>query len=170
VGLDDESPHVTNHHTSSSTRLTDCLFPRIAKSRAYNPPKTLGFRPELRTVRKELESQYYQLMTGHAVIAPYIKEKIKSDSDECRWCQIGKRQSRERLFKECMHWKDEIKALWRRVEKDVGWKWYHWKPISSLFNENKATGATLEFLDKTGVGKMAGGLGHDEYGADEDEE
>jgi hypothetical protein len=31
-------------------------------------------------------------------------------------------------------------------------------------------GAILEFLDKTGVGKMAGGLGHDEYGADENEE
>jgi hypothetical protein len=55
-------------------------------------------------------------------------------------------------------------------EKDVGWKRYHWKPILSLFNEKKATGAILEFLDKTGVGKMAGGLGHDEYGADAEDE
>jgi hypothetical protein len=70
-----------------------------------------------------------------------------------------------------MHWKDEIKVLWRRVEKDVGWKRYHWKPISSLFNEKKAMGAILEFLDKTEVGKMAGGLARDdEYGVDDDEE
>jgi hypothetical protein len=68
-----------------------------------------------------------------------------------------------------MHWKEEIKALWRKVEKEVGWKRYHLKPISSLFNEKKATGAILEFLDKTGVGKMAGEVDHDECGGDEDE-
>jgi hypothetical protein len=39
-----------------------------------------------------------------------------------------------------------------------------------LFNEKKATEAILKFLDQTGVGNMAGGVGHDEYGADEDEE
>jgi hypothetical protein len=100
-------------------------------------------------VRKELASHYhyYQLMTGHTIIAPYLKERLgKIDSDRCWWCEIGKRQSLEHLFKECMYWKDDMKDLWRRVERDVGWKWYHWKPISSLFNEKKATGAILEFL------------------------
>lgn len=129
---------------------SDWWTPSIARSHGYRPPKTLGFRPELHKVRKELASRYYQRMTGHAVIAPYLKYKIKkSDSDECWWCEIGKRQTREHLFKECLHWKVEITELWRRVSKDVGWRNHRWKPISSLFNEKKATGAILEFLDKT---------------------
>ncbi|KAI5802362.1 hypothetical protein FPQ18DRAFT_300497 [Pyronema domesticum] len=80
---------------------------------------------------------------------PGITNIKKSDSDECWWCEIGKRQTREHLFKECLHWKVEITELWRRVSKDVGWRNHRWKPISSLFNEKKATGAILEFLDKT---------------------
>jgi hypothetical protein len=58
--------------------------PSIERSRGYLARKTPGFRPELRYVRKVLASRYYQLMMGHAVIAPYLKYKIKtSDSDTC---------------------------------------------------------------------------------------
>jgi hypothetical protein len=90
-------------------------------------------------------------MMGHAVIASYLKYKIKtSDSDTCWWCDIGIRQTREHLFKECLHWKKEIKELWRRVQRESGWRQYRWKPVSVLFNEKKATGAILEFLEKTG--------------------
>jgi hypothetical protein len=136
----------------------------IADSRGYLERKTPNFRPELHRTPKELASRFYQLMMGHAVIAPYLKYKIKtSDSDECWWCEIpGKRQTREHLFKECIHWKDEIKRLWKRVEKDVGWRHYRHKPISALFNEVKATDAILAFLDKTRVGKLRGGLRVDE--------
>jgi hypothetical protein len=65
------------------------------------------------------------------------------------------RQTREHSFKECMHWKGDIKTLWQRMAKDVGprWKRYRWKPISELFNEKKAAEAILGFLDRTGVGK-----------------
>lgn len=101
---------------------------------------------------------------GHVFIAPYLKYKIKtSDSDTCWWCEIGKRQTREYLFKKCIHWKVEIKVLWRRVQREVGWRNYRWKPISELFNERRATGAISEFLDKTGVGKMRGGVDPEDY-------
>jgi hypothetical protein len=98
--------------------------PSIVASRDYKAPKTPRFRPELHRVRKELPSRYYQLMTGHTVIAPYLKYKIKTaDSDECWWCEVpGKRQSREHLFKECLHWKEEIKELWRKVRRVTGWQ------------------------------------------------
>jgi hypothetical protein len=86
----------------------------------------------------------------------------KHPSDNCWWCAEGKRQTREHLFKECSHWRQEIRELWRRVAKDVGWRRAKWKPISVLLEEEKATEleAVLEFLRSTGVGKlnwMAGG-------------
>jgi hypothetical protein len=121
---------------------SDWWAPSIESSRGYLPPKTPGFRPELHRVRKVLASRYYRLMMGHAVIAPYLKYKIKtSDSDTCCWCDIGIRQSREHLFQECLHWKREITELWRRVQRESGWRQYRWRPISALFNERKATAA-----------------------------
>jgi hypothetical protein len=82
--------------------------------------------------------------------APYLKEKHKKqDSDECWWCESGKRQTREHLFIECSHWMSEIRDLWRAVRKEVGWKevgWRRakWRPIAVLFREEKATGAVLD--------------------------
>ncbi|KAI5786256.1 hypothetical protein FPQ18DRAFT_308810 [Pyronema domesticum] len=131
--------------------------------------KTTNFRPELHRVRKELASRFYQLMMGHAVIAPYLKYKIKtSDSDICWWCDAEKRLTREHLFKECQGWKDEIKELWKRVEWEAGWKNYRHKPISALFNDSRAMSAILEFLDKTGVGKMRGGMGQEAFAEDDE--
>jgi hypothetical protein len=37
-----------------------------------------------------------------------------------------------------------------------------WKCISALFNVIAVTGAILNFLDKTGVGKMRGGINPEE--------
>lgn len=63
---------------------SDWWAPSIASSRGYLARKTPGFCPELHRVRKVLASRYYQLMMGHAVIAPYLKYKIQtSDSDTC---------------------------------------------------------------------------------------
>jgi hypothetical protein len=103
-------------------------------------------------------------MTGQAVIAPYLKCKIKTaDSDECRWCEVlGKRQSWEHLFKECLQWKEEVKELWRKVRRVTGWHNVRWKCISALLNVMAVTGATLNFLDKTGVDKMRGGINPEE--------
>jgi len=55
------------------------------------------------TKGKAIASRYctiYQLLTGHAFVAPYLKEKLKkTDSEQCWWCETGKRQTRDHLFK-----------------------------------------------------------------------
>jgi hypothetical protein len=128
---------------------------RTAKSRAYIPPRTLRFREKLRNEKKEVASRYYQFLTGHALTAPYLKEKLKTrDSDECWWCESGKRQTREHLFKECPRWLPEIRELWRAVGKALGWKRMRWRSVSALFREERATEAILEFLRQTEIGKM----------------
>jgi hypothetical protein len=43
---------------------------------------------------------------------------------------------------------------------------FEWKPISALFDERKATGTILDFLDKTGVGKMRDGVNPEDYDED----
>jgi hypothetical protein len=133
---------------------------RTSQRRVYILPKKTGFRVQLRDVKKEVASRYYQFLTGHALTAPYLKEKHKKqDSDECWWCESGKRQTREHLFKECSHWMSEIRDLWRAVRKEVGWKEVGWRrakcrPIAVSFREEKATGAVLHFLKNTSVGKV----------------
>jgi hypothetical protein len=101
-------------------------------------------------------AQYYQLMTGHAVIAPYLKEKLKKkDSDTCWWCEAGRRQTRDHLFKECSTWKNEIKDLWWRG-REVGWRRAKWKSVAKLFREERAEEAILEFIRQRSVGRMSG--------------
>ena len=64
---------------------------------------------------KGLASRFFQLASGHAMTAPFLKDKFGwVDSDQCWWCSGG-RQSREHLFKECHAWKNEIRELWRKV-------------------------------------------------------
>ena len=69
----------------------------------------------LRRAPKALASRFFQLASGHAMTAPFLKEKFKwTDSDICWWCSRG-RQTREHLFKECSAWKEEIRKLWKEV-------------------------------------------------------
>jgi ribonuclease HI len=132
---------------------------RTAKSKAYIPREE-GMRKNLKNEKKGVAARYYQLMTGHAIIVPYLKEKRrKRDSDMCWWCESGKRQTREHLFKECVRWKSEIKDLWRKVGRDVGWRRAKWKSVAQLFREESAEEAVLEFVRRTGVGKMSGSRG-----------
>ena len=65
----------------------------------------------IRRAPKAIASRFFQLASGHAMIAPFLKEKFKwVDSDLCWWCTKG-RQTREHLFKECPAWKGEIRQL-----------------------------------------------------------
>ena len=76
--------------------------------------------PGLRRAPKEVASRFFQLASGHAMIAPFLKEKFGwVDSDSCWWCSGG-RQSREHLFKECNTWKDEIRTLWKEAGEISG--------------------------------------------------
>ena len=65
----------------------------------------------LRKTPKALASRFFQLASGHALTAPFLKEKFGwIESDMCWWCTKS-RQTREHLFKECLVWKQEIKKL-----------------------------------------------------------
>jgi hypothetical protein len=66
------------------------IAPMLEKANACRPRKKTGFRSALQHLPKVLASRYYQLMSGHALIAPYMKENLhKTDSDECWWCETG---------------------------------------------------------------------------------
>ena len=49
-------------------------------------------RKQLRRARKAVASRYYQLMSGHAAIGPYLKDKIRLTEDtRCWWSEGGKK-------------------------------------------------------------------------------
>ena len=69
------------------------------------PKSKPKIRPFLQTNPQPTAGRFYQLLSGHATIAPVLKEKwgwVESDQ-----CSRG-RQSREHPFKECKRWKREI--------------------------------------------------------------
>ncbi|KAA8904191.1 hypothetical protein FN846DRAFT_907931 [Sphaerosporella brunnea] len=78
-----------------------------------------------------LASRHYQLLTGHAITTPCLKNKLKKvDSDE-RWFYLSvKQQNREHL------------------------SWAGNTSGAELFREEKATPAILQFLRDTKVGQV----------------
>ena len=134
----------------------------------------------LRKARKELEARFFQLSSGHAMIAPFLREKFGwIDSDICWWCS-NKKQSRKHLFKECRAWKEEIRQLWKTVgdisgghgERPIGpykgSKGFMLRTtrgsigpgncsVERLFGDPRFTEAILTFLTCTGVGKIKKG-------------
>ena len=140
----------------------------------------------LRKTPKHLASRFFQLASGHAMIAPFLKDKFKwTDSDTCWWCSRG-RQTREHLFKECSAWKEEIKKLWKEVgevtaEKSNwrkrsrykgtkgfgiaigrGGEWRGLEPgntsIGTLLADERCIPAVLSFLSNTKCGKVKEGI------------
>ena len=70
---------------------------------------------ELQKVPKELASRFFQLASGRAMTAPFLKERLGwNDSDVCWWCSSG-RQTREHLFMECLTWKKKSGNYGRRL-------------------------------------------------------
>ena len=161
---------------------------RGAKGRgAYEEPGREArprIRKELRKARKGVASRFFQLLSGHAMIAPFLKERWKwTDSDRCWWCGGG-RQGRDHLFKECTTWKKEIAELWEEVgripgrrkdenERDggpyksrKGFGFYvrqaRARPsnttVRDLLSNGRYTGAVLDFLGKTRVGEVREGV------------
>ena len=54
-----------------------------------------NLRPRLRRAAKSVAARFFQLLSGHAMMAPFLREKWGwTDSDRCWWCERG-RQSRE---------------------------------------------------------------------------
>ena len=128
----------------------------VRPERRYRPPAGPGLRREaLRRVRESLASRYYQLPSGHAAIGSFLHERMTGplhlESDRCRWCNSGARESRHHPFVECRAWTAQRHRLWRRVGKDCGWEHPRAPAVRKLWDE-RATEAVLEFLEDTRVG------------------
>ena len=139
-----------------------------------------GIRPRLRRTPKGIAARFFQLLSGHAMIAPFLKERWGwADTDTCWWCSRG-RQSREHLFKECRSWAKEIRELWTSVGKISGRREQTGRPFRSrkgfgygvrqararssntsvrdLLSGEQYTDAVLKFLKDTRVGEVKGGV------------
>ena len=75
---------------------------------------------ELRGAPKRIGSRFSQLASGHAMTAPFIKEKFGWINSDLCWRCGAARQTREHLFKECIAWKEEIRELWKKVGEASG--------------------------------------------------
>jgi hypothetical protein len=86
--------YLTRKTTETRTKATkEWIKSRMAKSKASIPRKRMGLRKNLHHEKKEVISQFYQLLSGHAIIAPYLKEKLrKLEIDTCWWCESGKKE------------------------------------------------------------------------------
>ena len=143
-----------------------------------------GARPKIRALLRKtgkgVASRYFQLLSGHAMITPFLKDKWGwTDSDACWWCDGG-RQSRDHLFKECRRWEKEIRELWdtvgrtsgRRQEGNGSFKsrrgfGFHVRQararpsnttVRELLSSDRYTEAALDFLGKTRVGEVKEGV------------
>ena len=127
-----------------------------------------------------MASRYFQLLSGHAMTAPFLKERWGwTDTDTCWWCDGG-RQSRDHLFKECKRWEKEIGELWKEVGMISGRReggdspfksrrgfGFHVKQararpsnttVRELLSSDRYTEAVLRFLGTTRVGEVREGV------------
>ena len=96
----------------------ESIIQRCSRRRPFTVPKE-GTVPRIPSAlggaERSLTTRFFQLASGHAMIAPFLKEKFGwVESSQCWWCSSGV-QTREHLFKECRAWKDEIRTLWKEV-------------------------------------------------------
>ena len=130
-----------------------------------------------------MAARFFQLLSGQALIAPFLRDRWGwIETDRCWWCEGG-RQSREHLFKECSEWDKEIKELWSTVGKISGRRssqegvdrpfksrkgfGFHVRQararpsnttVKELLSDDRYTEAVLDFLGKARVGEVKEGV------------
>jgi len=66
--------YLKRQETEAKSRGTqEWIEERTKQRRSYIPPRKPWFRKELKNERKAVASRYYQLLTEHALIAPFLK-------------------------------------------------------------------------------------------------
>ena len=106
--------YMTRAFAETKNRTTaQWIADHVKPERKYSPPPGKDVRrKQLRRARKSVSGRYFQLMSGHAAIGPYLKDKIKKpDDDKCWWCGGRKQQARHHLFTECRAWRPQIRRL-----------------------------------------------------------
>jgi len=114
--------------------------------------------------KKTIVARFYQLKSGHALLAKYLLQIRKRSDMKCWWCG-HEYQTRDHLFKWCKRWKQEQKWLW--VDGQEGEDGYEGVekllkkpkislPMSLIFAEEKCSQALIDFLSCTDVGRISG--------------
>ena len=138
-----------------------------------------GIRPQLRRAPKRVAARFFQQLSGHAMIAPSLKEKWGWVSTEISWwCNKGRR-SREHLSKERTAWTKEMGGLWTAVVSASGRREGRDHPgsrngfgyrvrqararpsntsIRDLLSDDRYTETVLGFLEATRVGEVKQGV------------
>ena len=117
-------PHLSRRATERQSEDTSrWIRDHVRPERHYVPPGGPGFRKRaMRRVRKSVAQRYHQLLPGHAAIGSFLHDQMtgpqRLETDECWWCNCGKRQSRHHLFTECRGWAPQIRELWQSVNLD----------------------------------------------------
>ena len=110
--------------------------------------------------------------SGHAATGSFLHDRMSGpqrlETDECGWCNSGRRQSRYHLFTECRAWAPQIRGLWRKVGKDCGWEHPRAPALRWLWKDD-AVGALVELLENTRVGSRASARARVDEGRDGDE-
>ena len=149
-------PHLVRRTTERRAAATaQWVRDHVRSERRYHPPGGSGFRRRaLRRVWNATTQRCYQLLSGHAAIGSFLHDRMtgpqRLESDECWWCNCGRRQSPHHSFVECRAGAPQIRELWQRIEKDCGWEHPRAPALRWLWKDD-AVGAVVDFL-KTRVG------------------
>jgi len=113
---------------------------------------------------KTIAARLNQLMSGHALIAKYLK-RIGKRRDMKFWSHGHDYQTRDHLFKCCKSWKQEQKRLW--VNGQEGEEGYDGVkkvlkkpnislPMSFTLAEEQCSQALRDFIFDSDVGRISG--------------
>lgn len=128
--------------------------------RKYRPLPGKSLRRKLlRRTPRSVASRYYQLLSGHAAVGPYLRDRArKTDDVRCWWCGGGKQQTRP----PSLHGVQGLATSDREVVEG------HWEgpraeapegPIWQGAVEGKVYGGGFGFSGSTRVGPGASALG-----------
>ena len=78
--------HMTRVATEARSRSTaQWTTDHVGPQRKYRSSRGKGVkRGSLRRVQKSIVSRYYQLLSGHAAIGPYLKDRVRKADDDRR--------------------------------------------------------------------------------------
>ena len=84
-------------------------------------------------------------------LAQYLRWTKSRATANCWWCPY-RTQTRERLFKNCPHWRTQQKILWAEVWKETGRGKSRFE-VRDLFADERRSHAIPDFLATTDVGR-----------------
>jgi hypothetical protein len=107
--------------TETQSQITkDQIQMKLSKSKSYRPRKKWRIRKALQKIPKHKVVVFLQLASSHALIGTHLMRIKKKESNICRWCDSGRRQTRGHLFGWCRAWRRELLDLKKKVERLKG--------------------------------------------------